>query len=202
MKKTAAIVMLVGMVIAIVGESQPVINSVFGPAFGDQAAQVELVTNAQTQWAVGNASMSVGALILATGLWLFAKEVEQATDNKNIQIAAKVGAALAVIGGVLFVIGTFSDRVFATPEESIAAIYGTSGDWMVAVYTLGFRFATIITGVVILRSGYPKWLGYVMIFLGAVLLVIMGTGGPPGVNNIPFLLMGLTLLFRRAPKTE
>jgi hypothetical protein len=73
-------------------------------------------------------------------------------------------------------------------------------------YYLLTQVAAIVTGFILLRSGYPKWLAFLVMFLGGFLLVfwIVTGGGPPLANQVVFFLLGIALLIMpsRSPQME
>ena len=200
MKKSIAIILSIGALVAMIVEMTPTNMKVHGEeAHHNPALQVEYIENDPTGWAVAEIGMGLGGLIAAIGLWLFAREVPRISDNKNIQMASYLAAALAVLGALVHAVTRYNGVVLP-PEEILNDFNNPT--WMGSMYTLFTRIAFIITGYVLLQSGYSKKLGWVMIILGAVLFIILGISGPPGANNIAFLILGLTLLFKRSPSPQ
>ncbi len=200
MKKTAVVVILIGVVLAFIGESRPVINKVHSEeAHHNPQLQVEYVKDDPTGWAVAEIGIGIGGLIAAVGLGLFAREVPSISDNKNIQMASYLAAALVVIGALVHAVTRYNGVVL--PPEEILNDFNTPS-WMYPTYTLFTFLAIIIIGYILFQTGYSKKLGGVMIVLSVIFMIIMGIQGPPGVYNFPFLIMGLTLLFKRSPSPE
>ena len=200
MKKYVAILLSVGALLAIIGESRPVVSKVHGDeAHHNPALQVEYIKDDPTGWAVAEIGMGIGGLIAALGLGLFAREVPSISDNKNIQMASYLAAALVVIGALVHAVTRYNGVVL--PPEEILNDFNTPS-WMYPTYTLFTRIAFIITGYVLLKSGYSKKLGWVMIGLSGLFLLLMGITGPPGVYTLVFLIMGITLLFKHSPSPQ
>lgn len=200
MKKTAVVVILIGVVLAFIGESRPVINKVHSEeAHHNPQLQVEYVKDDPTGWAVAQIGLGLGGLIAAIGLGLFVREVPNITDNQTIQAASYLGAVLAILGALVHAIASYYGVVQA-PEEILNDFNTPS--WMYPTYTLFTFLAIIIIGYILFQTGYSKKLGGVMIVLSVIFMIIMGIQGPPGVYNFPFLIMGLTLLFKRSPSPE
>ncbi len=200
MKKSIAIILSIGALVAMIVEMTPTNMKVHGEeAHHNPALQVEYIENDPTGWAVAEIGMGLGGLIAAIGLWLFAREVPRISDNKNIQMASYLAAALAVLGALVHAVTRYNGVVLP-PEEILNDFNNPT--WMGSMYTLFTRIAFIITGYVLLQSGYSKKLGWAMIILTAVLFIILGISGPPGANNIAFLILGLTLLFKRSPSPQ
>lgn len=197
MKKSIALLLFVGALLAIIVEMTPTNMKVHSPdAHHHPELQIEYIENDPTGWAVAEIGMGIGGLIAAVGLGLFARELPKVSDNKNIQLAGYLAAALAVLGALVHAITRYNGVVLP-PEEILNDFNNPS--WMGVMYTLFTRIAFIITGYVLLQTGYSQKLGGVLIILGVVLFVIMGIDGPPGANNIAFLILGLTLFFKRSP---
>jgi hypothetical protein len=200
MKKSIAIILSIGALVAMIVEMTPTNMKVHGEeAHHNPALQVEYIENDPTGWAVAEIGMGLGGLIAAIGLWLFAREVPRISDNKNIQMASYLAAALVVIGALVHAVTRYNGVVL--PPEEILNDFNTPS-WMYPTYTLFTRIAFIITGYVLLKSGYSKKLGWVMIGLSGLFLLLMGITGPPGVYTLVFLIMGITLLFKRSPSPQ
>ena len=114
-------------------------------------------------------------------------------------MASYLAAALVVIGALVHAVTRYNGVVL--PPEEILNDFNTPS-WMYPTYTLFTFLAIIITGYILFQTGYSKKLGGVMIVLSVIFMIIMGIQGPPGVYNFPFLIMGLTLLFKRSPSPE
>jgi len=200
MKKTAVIVILIGVVLAFIGESRPVINEIHSEeAHHNPQLQVDLVKDDPVGWAVSMIGLGLGGLIAAVGLGLFSREVPNLTDNPTIHAAGYLGAVLAILGAFAHAIIRFNDLVRA-PEELFPD--SNTPDWTYPTYTLCTLLAIIITSYILFQTGYSKKLGMVMIVLSVIFMIIMGIQGPPGVYNFTLLVMSLTLLFKRSPSAE
>ena len=198
MKKTAGIVISIGIVLALIGEMNPIMSTIFGIAASDQALQLETITNNLTSWRAANGMMVVGGLISALGLWVFAREVPIITDNKNIQTVSTLGAVSVVLGALIHIITRYED-LFLTPEEMFN---NSTPDWMYPAYSIFTRLAIFIFGYILLQTGYSKKLGVAMIAITVLFMVLMGLHGPPGTYNFSFLVMGITLLFKRSSSPQ
>jgi hypothetical protein len=68
------------------------------------------------------------------------------------------------------------------------------------MYRVFTRAAFIIFGVVLLLSGYPKWLGWMLIVSGAIMFAdLVAQVLPPFVHYVVFLILGAALLILRPP---
>lgn len=200
MKKTFAILIFLGALLAMITEVLPTNMKVHGEeAHHNPELQVEYIQDDPTGWAVANLGMGVGGIIIAVGLGLFAREVPSVSDNKNIHMAIYLGAVLAALGALVHAIIRLNTVLL--PAEEILNNFNTP-DWMYTSYSIFTQIAIIITGFVLIQTGYSKILGWVMIGLATLLFFIMGIDGPPGVKNLVFLIMGLTLLFKSSPSPQ
>ncbi len=174
---------------------------VFSPeAFANPALQVEYIKNDPTGWAIAKLGMGVGGIIVAIGMGLFARETKGISDNQNTRMASSLGAAMVILSGLVFAIINYYD--ISQPPEAFSNAFNTP-NWMWPTYNLTIRFGILLTGYVLVQSGYSKKMGWVMIVLAGLLLALMGAdAGPPAINSIVFLIMGITLLFKRSPSPQ
>jgi hypothetical protein len=194
MKKTAAILIITGVVIAIFGESRPVINDVFG-AFDEPAKQVEFIRNAASDWKVSQLGIGIGGLITAIGLGLFGREIPKVSENSKLQSAGIIAGGLAVLGGLAHAVSRYSVS-FQSPEEAVSSM--GNGDWTGPVYSIFTRVAILLFGFLMVKSGYSVKMGWVTLVLGLLIFVLFPFGGPPAFNNLVILVIGLSLLFKRS----
>ena len=136
--------------------------------------------------------------ILVLGLGVFARHVHRISQDRNVRIASTLGAAIAAVGALAWIIRCYNGAVL--PPDELLNNPSRWLDILFMAYSILTQIALIITGFVLLRSGYPKWLGWVVLVFGGLLLVmwILLGGGPPGLNNIPLLVMGIVLLRLRS----
>lgn len=121
-----------------------------------QHLQVEYLEKDPTGWDVSNAVNGAGSLVTAIGLGLFARQVQSVSNNKNVRIASYIGAAMAILGALCWVIISYY-RIVLSPEE-IANDVGIPNGLYTAYYILTL-IALLISGFFLLRSSYPKWQG-------------------------------------------
>jgi len=200
MQKLAGILFILGALVAILGESRPVITNVFGTIDNPQL-QVEYIQNDPTGWAVGNLLMGAGSLIAAIGVVLFARHVQSLSNNRNVRIAGYLGAAMAVVGALFWAFVIYN-RVTKTPQEVVANMDGPlwMGVWMGVGYFLLTEIALIIIGFLLLQTGYPKWLAWPVLVLGGLMLIatlVLG-GFVPAAYYLIFLILGIALLLLRS----
>ena len=198
MKKSIAIVIIVGVAIAIFGESRPVISDVFG-AYERPDVQVDFIRNASSEWTLSQLGIGIGSLVAAIGLGLFAREVPGISEDSKMQRAGMIAGVLVVLGGLSSAIERYG-LAFQSPEEVVSSLANDS--WTGPVFGLLTRIATLLFGYVLLKSNYSKKMGWVVIALGILLFVVFPFGGPPAFTNLVFLVIGLTLLFKRSSSTQ
>jgi hypothetical protein len=195
MQKLAGILFSIGALVAILGESRPVITNVFGTIDNPQL-QVEYIQNDPTGWAVGNLLMGAGSLIAAIGVVLFARQVQSLSNNRNVRIAGYLGAAMAVVGALFWAIVLYN-RVTTAPQEVVANM--DDPRWMAVGYFLLTEVALTLIGFLLLQANYPKWLAWPVLVLGGLTLVAsLFLGGIPAVHSFLFLILGIALLLLRS----
>ena len=145
------------------------------------------------------AMYAAGGLTATIGLVPLARSVQQVTNRRILGVMAHGAATLAIVGTVPFIIIS-SIRIAQSPYD--VAFVGIS-PWLFGIYGFSTQTAFIIFGVVLLLSGYPKWLGWTLIVLGAMTFAPFVTlGGLPAVYFLVFLILGVTLLTLRPPPRQ
>jgi hypothetical protein len=194
MQKLAGILLTIGSLLFIIAVSTPVISDVVG-AFDNPQLQVEYIKNDLTGWTVAHLLMGAGSLFAAIGLLPFARQLHSVTNKKNVRMASYLAGAMAIAGALFWVIISYN-RIVQSPEELVHNLNITS--WMFPIYSILTQISLVIIGYVLLQSGYPKWLGWLVIVLGGLVLVAYLVLGdmPPFVYYPVFLIMGITLLLR------
>ena len=194
MQKLAGILFSIGAIVAILGESRPVIFNVVG-AFDNPQLQVEYIENDPTGWAVAHLLMGAGSLIAAIGVVMFARQVKSLSNNRNVEIAGYLGAALAIVGALFWAIVGYN-RVARAPQEVVANM---DASWMGPAYFFLTEIALILVGFLLLQTGYPKWLAWPVLVLGGLTLVAsLVSGFVPLFHFVLFLILGIALLLLRS----
>jgi len=195
MQKIAGILLSIGALVSIAGETRPVIFNIFG-AIDNPQLQVKYIENDPTGWGVAYLLMGIGSLIAAFGVVLLARQVQSISIKNNLRIASNVGAAMAVVGALIWAIVGYN-RVARVPQEVVANM-GAS-NWMEWAYFLSTEIALILVGFVLLQTGYPKWLAWPVLVLGGLLLIgSFSGGGVPLFHSILYLILGIALLLLRS----
>jgi hypothetical protein len=195
MQKIAGILLSIGALVSIAGETRPVIFNIFG-AIDNPQLQVEYIENDPTGWGVAHLLMGIGSLIAAFGVVLLARQVQSISNKSNLRIASNVGAAMAVVGALFWAIVGYN-RVARAPQEVIANL--GAANWMEWAYFLPTEIALILVGFVLLQTGYPKLLAWPVLVLGGLMLIgsFLG-GGVPLYHSILYLILGIALLLLRS----
>jgi hypothetical protein len=163
----------------------------------------ELIESNPSGWAFTMLMWGGGAVLVSAGVMLFAWHAQSLKDDKNLKLAAYICLAVAALSALAWVIISYW-RVAIEPQEMVAP--NQTIDTLVMAYYLLTQIAAIVTGYILLRSGYPKWLAFLVMFLGGFLLVlwIVTGGGPPLANHVVFFLLGIALLIMpsRSPQIQ
>jgi len=153
----------------------------------------ELIESNPSGWAFTMLMWGGGAVLVAVGVTLFAWHAQSLKDDKNLKLAAYICSVVAALSALAWVIMSYW-RVTIEPQEILAS--NQTIDILGVAYNLLTQVTVIVTGFILLRSGYPKWLAFLVMFLGGFVLVfwIVTGGGPPLANHFVFLLLGIALL--------
>jgi hypothetical protein len=195
MQKLAGLIIVIGVAMFTFGDLT-VFNAfaLFDP---------ELIESDPSGWAFTMLMWAGGAVLVSAGVILFAWHAQSLKDDKNLKLAAYICSAVAALGALAWVIISYW-RVVTEPQEMLAP--NQTIDTLNLVYYLLTQVAAIVTGFILLQSGYPKWLAFPVMFLGGFLLVlwIVTGGGPPLANHLVFFLLGIALLIlpSRSPQIQ
>ena len=195
MQKLAGLIILIGVAMFTYGDLT-VFNTfgLFDP---------ELIESNPSGWAFTMLMWGGGAVLVSAGVTLFAWHAQSLKDDKNLKLAAYICSAVAALSALAWVIMSYW-RVAIEPQEILAS--NQTIDTLGVAYNLLTQVAAIVTGFILLRSGYPKWLAFLVMFLGGFVLVfwIVTGGGPPLANHLVFFLLGIALLIMpsRSPQME
>lgn len=75
--------------------------------------------------------------------------------------------------------------------------------WLFDTYRVSTRAAFVAFGVVLLFSGYPRWLGWMLIVAGAITFTdLVALVLPPFVHYMIFLTLGIALVLLRPRPRE
>lgn len=144
----------------------------------------------------GDTFLGLGGLIAAIGLVPLARSVRQITDLRTLGVIA-YGAGTLAIGGAASWIIISSVRIAQSPFEGV---FADASPWLFETYRVFTRAAFITFGVVLLLSGYPRRLGWMLIVSGAIMFAdLVAQILSPFVHYVVFLILGAALLILRPP---
>ena len=195
MQKLAGLIILIGVAMFTYGDLT-VFNTfgLFDPG---------LIESNPSGWAFTMLMWGGGAVLVSAGVTLFAWYAQSLKDDKNLKLAAYICSVVAALSALAWVIMSYW-RVAIDPQEIVAS--NQTIDTLGVAYNLLMQVAAIVAGFILLRSGYPKWLAYLVMFLGGFLLAlwIVTGGGPPLANHVVFFLLGIALLIMpsRSPQIQ
>ena len=193
MQKTAAILLIIGTAVAWFGESRPIITEIFGGAADPQ----QVIDNDPSAWSLAMLLMAIGTVVAAAGLVVLSRHVRSINEDQRVQWLSTAAAAAALIGGLAYATGRVISAVTQTWEMSPMMENLGVAFWI--TFSILWQVALILTGYVLLRSGYPWWLAWpVMVIAGLILIGVAIAGGlPPGIYYFVVMFLGITLFFVR-----
>jgi hypothetical protein len=157
--KGAGWILIIGAVIFAAGSFSPSIG-VFWES--DPATKQQLIEEAQTLWQLTHLAWILGALLTVLGLGLVTYHLR----SSHVAMMAILAFVAVLLGAA---VGLW--HLYLRATDPGAFTQGTLPGWHYGVYTALTLLGLAIYGFVYLRSGLPRWLGYVTI-AGAVLAFI------------------------------
>ena len=192
MRRLAGVTKIAGSMLFFVGAVTPVNSRVFGT--DDPLLKLLYIEQDPAAWDLAMTLLGLGRLIAAIGLVPLARSVQQVTDRGILGVIA-YGAATLAIGGAVSWVVISSVRIARSPFD---VVFADASPWLFGTYRLFTRAAFIIFGVVLLLSGYPRWLGWMLIVSGAIMFADLVTLVlPPFVHYAVFLILRAALLILR-----
>ncbi len=184
MQRLSGIILLIGIVIAFYGESRPVIGEVFSTP--DLQVQLDAIAADPGSWQTGHTLIGVAGIVVAIGLLVFAIHIQSISTDAKTRTAAYIATGAAMIGALGLAYSRY--LILQSWEEAV-----NNGGSLLA--PIAWLVGIIITGIVLLRTGYPKWLSWLVI-IGSVTSLL----GPPLFIYIPLLVMSIVLLVKSPPQ--
>ena len=183
-ERVAAIILLVGSVLWMIGAGMPVWRVFVTPT---PAAKLEIIASNRTAWITSQVLFGLGASIAATGLGFVA-----------YHLRAMPGAVWAYIGLVAVILGAvfWDGHVYLRAIDPEGFVEGRLIGWLFPAYTLLTQLGLLAFGVAYLRAGYPAWLGGVTVG-GAIIFFIVYLvfkDIPPFVYYILTFIAGIVLM--------
>jgi len=192
MRRLAGVTLIAGSLLFFVGATMPVNSHVFGT--DDALVKLRYIEEDPAAWDLAMAMLAAGGLTAAIGLVPLARSVQQVTDRRILGVIAYGAATLAIGGAVSWVIIS-SIRIARSPLD---VVFVDISPLLFGTYRVFTRAAFVIFGVVLLLSGYPRWLGWMLIVVGAMMFAdLVALVLPPFVHYVVFLILGAALLVLR-----
>jgi hypothetical protein len=196
MRRLAGVALIAGSLLFFGGVAMPVASHVFRT--NDALLRLRYIEEDPAAWDLAMILAGAGGLVAAIGLVLLARSAQQVTDRRILGVLAYGAATLAVGGAVSWVIISFV-RITQPPFD---VAFVDASLWLFGTYRVLTRAAVFILGVVLLLSGYPRWLGWMLIVAGAVMFAdLVPQVLPPFVYYVVFLILGVALLILSPPRT-
>jgi hypothetical protein len=191
MQRFAGVTLIAGTLLFAIYGMMPVTRHVFGT--DDDLLSLRYIEENPATWDLALAMFAAGGLTAAIGLVPLARSVRRVTNRRLLGVMAHGAATLAIVGAVSWVI-----RIVQSPHDVPFADFSP---WLLRTYEFFTPAAFIIFGVVLLLSGYPKWLGWLLMVSGAMMIAALVAVSffVPAVYYVVFLILGVTLLTLRPP---
>ncbi len=183
----AAILLLVGSVLFLIGAFMPVSRVFMQPT---PAAKLAIIAERPRAWTASQALFGLGAGIAAIGLALVASVL---IDTPGA-VWASSGVVAAILGAAFWVMHVYRRAV--DPEGFVA---GRHVRWLFPAYALLTQLGLLSFGVAFLLAGFPAWLVGVTLG-GAVLFFVVFfvlRDIPPFVYYVLTLIAGIWLVLER-----
>jgi hypothetical protein len=198
-QRYAAILLIIGAIIFAAAVVSPPIYNVF--SVSDPAQQLTVVQDNLTGWRIANAFMAVGASSVVVGIVVLARYMISLNDRRLAKWAIYAGAALMVLGGVLWLVGQF-DNMTESPENIVNG-QPLLGEWVFITYTLSTLIGLLFVGLALYAARYPRWLGWGCMGISGFILIrtVLYQDPVPLEWYIVAFILGLILLFvKPSPK--
>jgi hypothetical protein len=191
--RLAAVMLIAGSLLFFVAAATPVVSD-FVTA-NDPLQRLRSIEQHPAAWDLAMAALGAGASIAALGLSPLAGWVQQTTDRRILGILAYGAATLAIGGAVSWVVISYVRST--RPPFELAFV--DADPWLFSLYRVLTRTAVLVLGVVLLGSDAPRWLGWMLILAGVVMIVDLWPQVlPPFVHYVVFLILGIGLLISQA----
>ena len=150
---------------------------------------IEAVRSRPIEWAASQVLFGLGGAVTAAGLALLTLELRRGEQG---DVLGYFACAAITVGAICW--GAIVYARYTLPLERVLA-EPTLGKWFV-MYTLLTQAALLAYGLVLVRAGYPRWLGFGTSGLATASLVgyFVFKDVPPFIHYVITLIIGLALL--------
>jgi hypothetical protein len=191
-RRLAGVTLIAGSLLFFISATQPVVSDYFRT--DESLLRLRYIEEDPAAWDLAMVMLGAGGFIAAIGLVPLARSVQQVTDRRILGVLAYGAATLAIGGAVSWVIISYF-RVIRPPFE---VVFVDASPWLFGSYRVLTRTAVVIIGVVLLLSGNPRWLGWMLIVAGALMFAdLVPQVLPPFAHYVVFLILGVGLLVQR-----
>jgi hypothetical protein len=196
-RRLAGVTLIAGSLLFVGGAAMPVASHVFRA--DDALQKLGYIEEDPAAWDLSMTMIGAGGLIAAIGLVPLARSVQRDTDRRILGVLAHGAATLAIGGAVSWAIISFV-RITQSPFE---VAFVDASPWLFGTYRVLTRSAIVVFGIVLLLSGDPRWLGWMLIVAGALMFAdLVPQVLPPFVHYMVFLILGAALLIPSPPRSR
>lgn len=192
MARSAGICLIVGALLWVSAAISPVAFRVFGRPVEEQ---VTTIAASPGGWRFINLAFGSGSVVATIGLLLFAVVTSSLDGPNYVRWLAWAAAIMAGVGLVLWLL-IIADRIIS--PQNFTSPGGSGAAWWFPAYTVLTQLAIITLGYVVLQSGFPAWLGWVLMLLAGLSLVtfLIVRDMVPATHYLLLLVLGIMLLRR------
>lgn len=189
MQRRASILLILGSVIFIIG------GFMFAPTgyfeADGTAEKIAAIEDHQLFWIVGWILSAAGALIVAGGLWAYARSTKAITDDNWITRLSQISAVMAFVGALCRVVMTLM-AIFQSAASYVDS--ESTEETLNLIYSFLTLAAVVLFGIVLYRRRHRILGGFLVI--AVVLALVSGTWVVPLTNYIPLAIVSIVLALR------
>ncbi|MFZ0546665.1 MAG: hypothetical protein WAM60_14560 [Candidatus Promineifilaceae bacterium] len=182
LQKLAGVVVVVGSLFFFVAAFSPISMAFFPES--NSARQLEIIMNGRQAWTISHVFFGLGAVVTAVGIGLVAYHLR---DLKGSSLAF-LGVGAMVVGAVFWLWD-----VYLRTADPVGFVGGSYPAWHFVAYVFLTLAGLVAVGVVLLRSGVPNWVGWVVVVGSLVFMMafVVFKDLPPFVFYLLTLLVGV-----------
>jgi hypothetical protein len=187
-QRLAGIALILGSLLFLMGAFSPIASRFFTEP--DPQIRLKILEADLAAWTSTSVLFGVGAAVAAVGFVLFAWHIRR-SQGAGVTFASYLAAGAAGVSLVSAAVGYYRWAV-RPPQEWVL---DTTVPWTVYAGVVLMQIALLITGVVLLRAGYPRWFGWTVLVATSltVITLILVRNFPPLLFYFIMLFMGITM---------